>query len=53
MIGITYDTRENPDITDNDTNFVKVYSDVDWAGNTFTNRSTNGYAFLTTGSLIA
>jgi hypothetical protein len=51
-MGITYNTRENPDTTDNDTSFVKVYSDADWAGNTSTSRSTNGYAFLAAGNPI-
>jgi hypothetical protein len=27
-MGITYGARENPDITDNDISFVKVYSDA-------------------------
>jgi hypothetical protein len=52
-MGITYGARENPDTTDNDTNFVKVYSDADWAENTSTSRLTSGYAFLATGNLIA
>ena len=52
-MGITYGARENPDITDDDTSFVKVYSDADWAGNTFTSRSTSGYAFLAADGPIA
>jgi hypothetical protein len=52
-MGITYGARENPDITNNDTSFVKVYSDADWAGDTSTSRSTSGYAFLATGGPIA
>ena len=51
-MGITYGARENPDITDNDTSFVKVYSDTDWAGNTFISRLINGYTFLAAGGPI-
>ena len=52
-MGITYGARENPDTTDDDTSFVKVYSDANWAGNTFTSRLTSGYAFLAAGGPIA
>ena len=52
-MGITYGARENPDTTDDDTSFVKVYSDADWAGDTSTSRSTSGYAFLAAGGPIA
>jgi hypothetical protein len=51
-MGITYGARENLNTTDNDISFVKVYSDTDWAGDTFTNRLTSGYAFLATGGPI-
>jgi hypothetical protein len=51
-MGITYSARENPDITDNDISFVKVYFDADWAENTSTNQSTSDYTFLATGSPI-
>ena len=51
-MGITYGARENPDTTDNDTSFVKVYFDADWAGDIFTSRLISGYAFLTAGGPI-
>jgi hypothetical protein len=52
-MGITYGARENPDTTDNDISFVKVYSDADWTGDTFTSRSISGYTFLAAGNPIA
>ena len=52
-MGITYGARENPDITDNDTSFVKIYSDADWAGDIFISRLISGYAFLAAGGPIA
>ena len=52
-MGITYGARENPDITDDDTSFVKVYSDINWAGDTSINRLISGYAFLAVGGPIA
>ena len=52
-MGITYGARENPDITDNNISFVKIYSDADWAGDIFTSRLTSGYAFLAAGDPIA
>jgi hypothetical protein len=52
-MGITYGARENPDTTDDDTSFVKVYSDTDWAGDISTSRLISGDAFLAAGGPIA
>ena len=49
--GIIYGLRQ---IMGNENNsYIKGYTDADWAGDTFTNRFTTGYVFMSAGGPIA
>src|SRR5450755_4877504 len=51
--GIIYGLRQITGSGDEDDSHIKGYTDTDWAGDTFTSRSTTGYVFMSAGKPIS